>query len=42
MEMFVDVQVPVPDSWVTPEIEWAADEAVTTIRDLVECGKARH
>jgi hypothetical protein len=36
LEMFIDVQVPVPDEWVTPELMWAADTAVTAIRDRVE------
>lgn len=39
LEMFIDVMVPVPDSWVTPEIEWAADMGVTAIRDIIECGE---
>jgi ribosome-associated toxin RatA of RatAB toxin-antitoxin module len=38
MEMFIDLQIPVPDAVVTPELEWAADKAVTAVRDMVECG----
>ena len=36
LEMFVDVAVPVPDSWVTPELEWAADKGVTAVRDIAQ------
>lgn len=40
MEMFVDPDVPVPDSWVTPELMWAADKGVTAVRDMAEDGRA--
>ena len=36
MEMFVDPDVPVPDSWVTPELMWAADKGVSKVRDMAE------
>jgi ribosome-associated toxin RatA of RatAB toxin-antitoxin module len=36
LEMFVDPQVPMPDSWITPELEWAADKGVTAVRALAE------
>ncbi len=38
MEMFVDLSIPVPNSLITPELMWAADMAVTAVRDMVECG----
>jgi len=40
MEMFADIEVPVPDSWVTPELMWVCDRGVTAVRDMVECGKS--
>ncbi len=38
IELYIDVQLPVPDAWVTPELMWAAGKAVTAIRDTVEKG----
>ena len=38
LELFLDVNVPVPDSWITPELAWAADKGVTAVRDAAECG----
>jgi ribosome-associated toxin RatA of RatAB toxin-antitoxin module len=40
MEMFGDMEVPVPDEWITPELMWACDKGVTAVRDIVECGKS--
>jgi ribosome-associated toxin RatA of RatAB toxin-antitoxin module len=37
LELFVDPQVPVPASSITPELEWASDKGVTAVRDIVEC-----
>jgi hypothetical protein len=39
-EQFVDLKIPVPSSLVTPELEWAADKAVTAVRDIVECDES--
>ncbi len=39
-EQFVDLKIPVPSSLVTPELEWAADKAVTAVRDIAECGQS--
>ena len=29
LELHIDIQVPVPDAWVTPELMWACDKGVT-------------
>lgn len=36
LEMLVDVKVPVPDSWITPELMWATDRTITAVRDRAE------
>jgi hypothetical protein len=40
IELFIDVKLPVPDAWVTPELMWASGKAVTAIRDIVEKGES--
>ena len=39
-EQFMELKIPVPSSLVTPELEWAADKAVTAVRDIAECGES--
>lgn len=36
MEMFCDLEIPVPAKWVTPKLMWATDKSVTRVRDMVE------
>lgn len=36
LELFVDVNFPVPESLVTPELMWAADKGVSAVRELAE------
>jgi ribosome-associated toxin RatA of RatAB toxin-antitoxin module len=36
MELYADVDLPVPDSWITPELLSSADKSVTAVRDLAE------
>ena len=36
LEMVIDVKVPVPRAIVTDQLMWAADQAVTAVRDMVE------
>jgi hypothetical protein len=38
--MFVDPGLPLPASVITGELEWAADKAVTAVRDKVELGRS--
>jgi ribosome-associated toxin RatA of RatAB toxin-antitoxin module len=40
LEMFVDPSLPVPPEAVSEELEWAADKAVTAVRDVVELGES--
>ncbi len=40
IEMLIDVKLPVPDEWVTPELMWAADKGVTAVRDMAEKGES--
>lgn len=40
LEMLIDVRVPVPPSIVTDQCMWAADQAVTAVRDRVETSPA--
>jgi len=40
MELFIDLQIPVPSKVVTKELEWAAGKGVTAVRDIVECGES--
>jgi ribosome-associated toxin RatA of RatAB toxin-antitoxin module len=40
LELFLDVKLPVPDEWITPDIMWACDKAVTAIRDTAEKGES--
>ncbi len=39
-ELFLDPKIPVPAALVTPELAWAADKAVTAVRDMVECHRS--
>lgn len=41
LELYLIPKVPVPDSWITPELEWAASRSVTAVRDMAECGRLR-
>ena len=40
LELFLIPKVPVPSSWIAPELEWAAKKGVTGVRDIAECGKS--
>ncbi len=40
LELYLIPKVPVPSSWITPELMWAADKGVTAVRDLAECGQS--
>jgi ribosome-associated toxin RatA of RatAB toxin-antitoxin module len=37
LEMFADIKIPMPASMISPELAWAADVSVTSIRDRSEC-----
>jgi ribosome-associated toxin RatA of RatAB toxin-antitoxin module len=41
LELFLIPKVPVPTSWITPELEWASRKGVTAVRDMAECGHLR-
>lgn len=38
VELFIDINFPVPSSLVSPELMWAAGKGVTAVRDIAECG----
>jgi ribosome-associated toxin RatA of RatAB toxin-antitoxin module len=36
LEMYADVDLPVPDSWITPELMWSSAKSISAVRDLAE------
>jgi polyketide cyclase/dehydrase/lipid transport protein len=41
LEMFFDLQIPLPDVVVIDNVMWSCQTSVTAVRDMAECGKPR-